>query len=64
MSPPKQPWSLFQLCVKSSISLINSACYVIEKTYPETQFHECEREAFDLKCQLMIMLPARYTSLF
>ncbi|PZC74019.1 hypothetical protein B5X24_HaOG208433 [Helicoverpa armigera] len=59
MSPPKQPCSLFQLCVKSSISLINSACYVIEKTYPENKFHECEREAFDLKCQLMLMLPAR-----
>uniref|UniRef100_A0A2A4JQS5 Uncharacterized protein n=1 Tax=Heliothis virescens TaxID=7102 RepID=A0A2A4JQS5_HELVI len=59
MSPPKQPCSLFQLCIKSSISLINSACYVIEKTYPENKFHECEREAFDLKCQLMLMLPAR-----
>ncbi|CAH0595468.1 unnamed protein product [Chrysodeixis includens] len=59
MSPPKQPCSLFQLCVKNSIRLINSACYVIEKTYPENQLNECEREAFDLKCHLMTMLPAR-----
>ncbi|CAB3219868.1 unnamed protein product [Arctia plantaginis] len=59
MSPPKQPYTLFKLCVKSCIGLINSACYVIEKSYPESKFNECEKEAFELKCHLMSMLPAR-----
>ncbi|KAI5631344.1 hypothetical protein NE865_15944 [Phthorimaea operculella] len=59
MSPRKQPHSLFKICVKSSISLINSACYVIEKSYPENKFIECEAEVLKLKCHLMTMLPAR-----
>ncbi|XP_026754975.2 uncharacterized protein LOC113515042 [Galleria mellonella] len=59
MSPRKQPISLFKMCVKSCITLINSACYVIEKSYPENMFHECERQAFELKCYLMSMLPVR-----
>ncbi|XP_013167471.1 PREDICTED: uncharacterized protein LOC106117633 isoform X2 [Papilio xuthus] len=59
MSPRKQPNTLFKLCVKTCISLINSACYVIEKSYPENKFGDCEREAYALKCHLMSMLPAR-----
>lgn len=59
MSPRKQPNSLFKICVRNCISLINSACYVIEKNCPENNFHECEAEAIALKCQLMSMLPAR-----
>lgn len=59
MSPPKQPYTLFKISVKNCISIINSACYVIEKSYPENMFQECEREAFSLKCHLMSMLPVR-----
>ncbi|XP_075983512.1 uncharacterized protein LOC142981461 isoform X1 [Anticarsia gemmatalis] len=59
MSPTKQPCSLTKLCVKSCISLINSACYVIEKSYPESKFQECEKEVIKLKRYLMAMLPAR-----
>ncbi|CAK1590518.1 unnamed protein product [Parnassius mnemosyne] len=59
MSPRKQPNSLFKICVKSCICLINSACYVIEKNYPENEFEKFERQAFSLKCHLMSMLPAR-----
>ncbi|XP_068623706.1 uncharacterized protein [Battus philenor] len=59
MSPRKQPNSLFKICVKTCISLINSACYVIEKSYPENKFGDCEQKAFALKCHLMTMLPAR-----
>ncbi|KAG7294819.1 hypothetical protein JYU34_012305 [Plutella xylostella] len=58
MSPRKQPNSLFKLCVKSCISLINSACSVIEKTYPEDEYYMCE-QALMLKCHLMTLLPAR-----
>ncbi|KAL0818148.1 hypothetical protein ABMA28_008670 [Loxostege sticticalis] len=59
MSPRKQPCSLFKLCIKSCVNLINSACYVIEKSCPENMFDECERQAFELKCHLMSMLPVR-----
>lgn len=59
MSPQKQPNSLFKICVKSCISLINSACYIIEKRYPENKFEECENEAVALKFHLMNLLPAR-----
>lgn len=64
MSPRKQPNSLFKLSVKTCISLINSACYVIEKSFPENKFGDCEREAYALKCHLMSMLPARYVYQF
>ncbi|XP_028164617.1 uncharacterized protein LOC114355796 [Ostrinia furnacalis] len=59
MSPRKQPCSLFKLCIKSCVNLINSACYVIEKSYPENMFDEYESHFLDLKCHLMSMLPVR-----
>lgn len=59
MSPKKQPCSLFNLSIKKSISLINSACYLVEKVYPENKYAECEREALALKRFMMSTLPAR-----
>ncbi|RVE44173.1 hypothetical protein evm_011167 [Chilo suppressalis] len=59
MSPRKQPSTLFKICIKNCIDLINSACYVIEKSCPENMFHDCERQAFELKYYLMSMLPVR-----
>ncbi|CAH0758518.1 unnamed protein product [Diatraea saccharalis] len=59
MSPRKQPSTLFKICIKNCIELINSACYVIEKSCPENMFHDCERQAFELKYYLMSMLPVR-----
>ncbi|CAH0696895.1 unnamed protein product [Spodoptera exigua] len=59
MAPHRQPSSLFQICVKSSISLINASCYSIEKSYPEHKFPNCEQEIKELKLQLMKLLPAR-----
>uniref|UniRef100_S4PEF0 Uncharacterized protein n=1 Tax=Pararge aegeria TaxID=116150 RepID=S4PEF0_9NEOP len=60
MSPRKQPISLYQLCIKTSLSLINNSCYAIEKMYPEVEFKECKKQKiYDLKCFLMATLPAR-----
>lgn len=60
MSPRKQPDSLFKTCIKKCISLIYSACNVIElKIGPDNNFLEIEEQAFQLKCHLMSMLPAR-----
>ncbi|KAG6459531.1 uncharacterized protein LOC115449512 [Manduca sexta] len=59
MSPRKQPPRLFKLCVKKLLILINSACYDIERTYPENMFDECERKALALKSELMSLLPYR-----
>lgn len=60
MSPRKQPNSLFKLCVKNSISIINSAIYTIEMKYPENKYNECDIEALSLRSYLMSLLPARY----
>lgn len=63
MSPRKQPISLYQLCIKTSLSLINDSCYAIEKMYPEVEFKECKKQKiYDLKCFLMATLPARYVT--
>ncbi|KAF9810550.1 hypothetical protein SFRURICE_021003 [Spodoptera frugiperda] len=59
MAPHRQPSSLFHMCIESSISLINVACQSIEKQYPEPKFRHCEQEVYELKCQLMTLLPAR-----
>ncbi|XP_053616958.1 uncharacterized protein LOC128679037 [Plodia interpunctella] len=59
MSPRRQPCSLYKLCVKSCICLINSACYIIEKSCPEPSFRECEGQAYELKSYLSSMLPVR-----
>lgn len=59
MSPRKQPSTLFKICIKNCIELINSACYVIEKSCPEIMFQDCESQAFELKYYLVSMLPVR-----
>ncbi|XP_045453971.1 uncharacterized protein LOC123663325 [Melitaea cinxia] len=59
MSPRKQPISLFKLCIKSSISLINDSCYRIEKSYPEIECTDCKDRVCVLKGFLMATLPAR-----
>ncbi|KAJ0172953.1 hypothetical protein K1T71_011129 [Dendrolimus kikuchii] len=59
MSPRKQPRSLFNLCVKSCVSLINSTCFYIENKYPDEMFRNRKRDAYILKRHLMTMLPAR-----
>ncbi|XP_038217530.1 uncharacterized protein LOC119836305 [Zerene cesonia] len=59
MSPRKQPSSLLRLCIKSSLSLINECCYIIEKNNPDIDCRECERQVCALKGYLMALLPAR-----
>lgn len=60
MSPRKQPISLFKLCIKSSICLINDSCYRIEKSYPEIECTDCKDRVCVLKGFLMATLPARF----
>lgn len=59
MSPRKQPSSLFKLCIKSTLSLINNSLYVIEESFAEVEYRDCKKKIFALKKFLMATLPAR-----
>ncbi|XP_023947593.2 uncharacterized protein LOC112052653 isoform X2 [Bicyclus anynana] len=60
MSPRKQPVSLYQLCIKNCLNLINESCYAIEKMYPDIDFKELKKQKiYELKGFLMATLPAR-----
>ncbi|XP_072934584.1 uncharacterized protein [Epargyreus clarus] len=59
MSPRKQPNTLFSVCIKYTLNLINDCCYTIEKSYPEIEYTECKRKVLGLKKYLSDMLPVR-----
>ncbi|XP_045518292.1 uncharacterized protein LOC123710454 isoform X1 [Pieris brassicae] len=59
MSPRKQPSSLFKLCVRTSLNLINECCFIIEKNYADIECKESEKQIILLKGYLVSLLPTR-----
>lgn len=62
MSPRKPPCSLFKMCVRSCLNLINECCFLIEKKYADIECRDCESQIISLKSYLMSSLPSRFVN--